>query len=262
VIKDNRSALSFVSTSSLTASLLPDPTYSLSTLEPKYCRVPLVFSVSHCLLVKCLDSITALTWTHVFASSNSRDDRTRALKTNTIWTSSLPTGAWLVLDSVTWLDWLGLHNLATWLGLSSGVSRVSCAFDPRWCQLEAFRGATPVRPFPFLSSIQYAWTFAANARIPLMHEVCTENRVRNQSSKQLNVGLKMGLGPDSRVLYSVPGTSSLSKRPFAPFPSSPASIHFSTLPIPLLALVSGGCRHRDDDVHQHWRLFPRTCARH
>ena len=171
MIKDNRLALFFVSTSSLTALLLPNPTFSLSTLERKYCRVSLVFSVSHRLLVKCSDSITALTWTHVFASSNSQDNTTRAHKTNTIWTSSLPTGAWLVLDSMTWLDWLGLHNLATWLGLSSGVSRVSCSFDPRWCPLEAFRGATPVRPFPFLSSIQYAWTFAANTIIPSIHEV-------------------------------------------------------------------------------------------
>ena len=167
---------------------------------------------------------------------------------------------------MTWLDWLGLHNLATWLGLSSGVSRVSCSFDPRWCQLEAFRGATPVRPFPFLPSIQYAWNFAANAIIPLMHELCTENRVRNRSPKQLNAarmwGLRWGSPPRLQSFYSVPGTSSLSKRPFAPFPSSPASIHFSTLPIPLLALVSGECRYRDDDIHQHWRLFPRTCARH
>ena len=43
---------------------------------------------------------STLTWTHIFASSDFRDDIARALKTNLIWRFSLPTGACL-----TWL-WL------------------------------------------------------------------------------------------------------------------------------------------------------------
>lgn len=82
------------------------------------------------------DPAPALTWTHVIAPRNFRDDTARALKTNTIWGVSLPTGAWLGLDSMTWLDWLGLHNFSCF----------SLAFDSRWCQAFTFGKLAATRP--------------------------------------------------------------------------------------------------------------------
>jgi hypothetical protein len=77
--------------------------YALSTQARRPWLYFLVFSARlpcflSAYLLGGLDSTPALTWTHVFAPSNFRNDIARALKTDMIWRFSLPTGA-----SLTWL---------------------------------------------------------------------------------------------------------------------------------------------------------------
>jgi hypothetical protein len=70
------------------------------------------------------DSAPALTWTHVFASSNFRDDIARAQDQPRIWRVSLPTGALLVLD------WLGSGARR----FSRATGALSMDSQSSWCQ--------------------------------------------------------------------------------------------------------------------------------
>ena len=90
-------------------------TYTRSTPARNSRHSSPFFSCFPCLFNRCPRSARALTWTHVNAP---RDDMPRALKTNTIWRLSLPTGAWLVLD------------LATWLGLDC----ITWTWGPLFCE--------------------------------------------------------------------------------------------------------------------------------
>ena len=86
----------------------------------------------------------AFTWTHVIAQSNSRDEIARALKTNTIWRDSLPTGAWLGL--FTWLGLTCAQGLSFWCLLYAAFREFLTRAGAKSWHVAAAQHL--VRPFP------------------------------------------------------------------------------------------------------------------
>ena len=100
----------------------------------------------------------------------------RALKT--FWLPSLPTGAWLVLDSVAWLEhWLD------GLGLGSGVSVLSCF----WSGLLFVNSWPALEPsFGFWLRRDSGASFSFSSTYLLRRDRVTENtgRFRCQLARQ------------------------------------------------------------------------------
>ena len=144
--------------------------------------------------------------------------------------------AWLCSRDLDWLwlDWLWVSHASfcviAFLVLSSSPGLAATA-------------SLPVRQFLLLS--RFLATCRKSLRTKCGHP--PHDIRRANSAKLQRASRALDVTRSAQFL----GPSSLSNRPFISFPSSPVSIHFSTLPQSLLALVSGACpSSRGDGTHQ------------
>ena len=185
----------------------------------------------------------ALTWTHVSAPSNFRDDVARAQDQYDLEGFSAYgrlACAWLGLARVgTFLAWLELGGLFFSLPIGFALAPSLGLWQRRDSRCVHLPSLT-------------TQTVATQSKINTRHNVQMAHQVRNRSCR--NERLHPELWSLVRRLYR----SALS----FPIPSSPSSIHFSTLPHSFLALMSGECRRVAATTFIDIGAFSPQCARH
>jgi hypothetical protein len=197
-----------------------------------------------------------LAWTHVSCFRLFRNDIARS-RPKTIWTPSLPTGAWLVLDlaRVTWtgLAWLG----SAW---DSGSTCFRASGAPCVFLLVLAPGHSLVSTL-----VSRCVNFLLNTLFSTREESSCENMVTRPTTYDARMAhdhnhtsVRVCALPISLYVVSI-------EAPFrSPSPYSPISIHLSTPPIPFwrrysVSVVESGSRRRQAlDVG----AFSRTSARH
>ena len=161
-----------------------------------------------------------MAWTHVSCFRLFRNDIARS-RPKTIWTHSLPTGAWLVLDLAR-VTWTGLARLGIWINV------FSCFWSPCACVF-----LLVLAPGHGLVStlVSRCVNFLLNTLFSTREESSCENMVTRPTTYDArtahdhnHTSVRVCALPISLYVVSI-------EAPFrSPSPYSPISIHLSTPP--------------------------------